>query len=92
MISSEQSLTGPVILGIGLGMMSATVPTWQAETSRTHKRGQHVIIVGMSVSVSTGPVSTLMLQIGTGVALSSWITFGFSHISGDMQWKWRVPA
>jgi MFS family permease len=43
-------LTRPVLLGIGLGMMSATLPTWQAETSRTHKRGHHVIIDGIAVS------------------------------------------
>ncbi|GFZ42295.1 hypothetical protein JCM24511_00009 [Saitozyma sp. JCM 24511] len=46
--SYGQLVIGRLTLGIGLGMMSATVPLWQAETSRTHKRGRHVITVGMS--------------------------------------------
>ncbi|GFZ48901.1 hypothetical protein JCM24511_06650 [Saitozyma sp. JCM 24511] len=73
-----QLIIGRLLLGIGLGMMSATLPTWQAETSRTHKRGHHVIIDGIA--------------IGSGIALASWINLGFSYISGDMQWKWRIPA
>jgi hypothetical protein len=36
--------------------------------------------------------TSLTGQIGSGIALASWINLGFSFISGDMQWKWRIPA
>lgn len=39
-----QLIVGRVITGIGNGMNTSTVPTWQAETSKSHRRGQMVMI------------------------------------------------
>ncbi|WRT67532.1 uncharacterized protein IL334_004504 [Kwoniella shivajii] len=76
--SFAQLIVSRLILGYGIGMASSTVPAWQTETSRTHKRGHHVIADGIT--------------IGFGIALASWATFGFSHVTGTSSWQWRVPA
>lgn len=66
-----------VVLGAGLGMMSSTVPVWQSETSKVHKRGHHVIVDGICIAA--------------GIAMSSWLTFGFSQIDTDSSYNWRLP-
>lgn len=58
-------------------MMSSTVPVWQSETSKVHKRGHHVIVDGICIAA--------------GIAMASWITFGFSQIDTDSSWNWRLP-
>lgn len=39
-----QMIPGRFITGFGNGMNTSTVPTWQAETSKSHRRGQMVMI------------------------------------------------
>lgn len=66
---------GRVILGIGVGQLSATVPVWQAECSSAKHRGQHVVVDGICMTM--------------GFMLCNWIDFGLSKASGSIQW--RVP-
>ncbi|OCF34420.1 hypothetical protein I317_03526 [Kwoniella heveanensis CBS 569] len=73
-----QLLVSRIVLGAGLGMMSSTVPVWQSETSKVHKRGHHVIVDGICIA--------------GGIAMASWLTFGFSKIDTDMSWQWRLPC
>jgi MFS family permease len=40
----SQLIPGRLITGFGNGMNTSTVPTWQAETSKSHRRGQMVMI------------------------------------------------
>ncbi|KAE8542032.1 hypothetical protein D1P53_001511 [Cryptococcus gattii VGV] len=75
---TAQLCVSRVIIGMGIGQMSATIPVWQAETSRVHKRGGHVILDGICVA--------------GGIAAASWITFGFSHSQTAMSYSWRIPA
>lgn len=51
-----------VITGVGNGMNTSTVPTWQSESSKAHDRGKMVMIEGMLI---TG-----------GITLSYWINYG----------------
>jgi hypothetical protein len=59
-------------------MMSSTVPVWQSETSKVHKRGHHVIVDGICIA--------------GGIAMASWLTFGFSKAETTSSWNWRLPA
>lgn len=48
--SLGQLIAGRVITGIGNGMNTSTVPTWQSETTKSHKRGQMVMIEGALIT------------------------------------------
>lgn len=54
------------ITGFGNGMNTSTVPTWQSETSKSHRRGQLVMIEGSLIVF--------------GVMISYWIDLGFSFL------------
>ncbi|KAL5462903.1 hypothetical protein PMIN07_004722 [Paraphaeosphaeria minitans] len=65
-----------MITGFGNGMNTSTVPTWQAETSKSHRRGQMVMIEGSLIVF--------------GVMLSYWIDLGFSFLEPSTI-SWRFP-
>ncbi|TKA45403.1 hypothetical protein B0A49_12910, partial [Cryomyces minteri] len=69
-------VAGRVITGFGNGMNTSTVPTWQSETSKSHRRGQLVMVEGALI---TG-----------GVCLSYWLDFGFSFLEPSSI-SWRFP-
>lgn len=69
-----QFIVGRVILGSGVGMLSATVPVWQSECSSSKNRGKHVVLDGMFISL--------------GYAMESWIDYGFFTIkTGSVTWR-----
>lgn len=68
-----QLIVGRVILGTGVGQLSATVPVWQSECSKPGSRGKHVIMDGVFMAV--------------GYFLESWINLGFYFTSGTTQWR-----
>lgn len=70
-----QFTLGRVILGIGVGQLSATVPVWQAECSSAKHRGQHVVVDGICMVL--------------GFVITNWIGYGLSKTTGETQW--RVP-
>ncbi|THW37489.1 general substrate transporter [Aureobasidium pullulans] len=69
-------IAGRVITGVGNGMNTSTVPSWQSECSKSHRRGQMVMIEGALI---TG-----------GVCMSYWIDFGFSFLEPSTV-SWRFP-
>ncbi|KAI9806713.1 MAG: hypothetical protein M1825_006170 [Sarcosagium campestre] len=69
-------IAGRVITGFGNGLNTSTVPTWQSETSKAHRRGQLVMIEGALI---TG-----------GICLSYWLDFGFSFLEPN-EISWRFP-
>ncbi|KAE8385353.1 general substrate transporter [Aspergillus alliaceus] len=79
--SLAQFTVGRVILGWGVGMLSATVPVWQSECSPADKRGRNVVLTGMFIAF--------------GFAMTQWINFGFYHMQ-DQSASWRgslaIPA
>ncbi|KAE8367027.1 general substrate transporter [Aspergillus caelatus] len=69
-------IIGRIVTGIGNGMNTSTVPTWQSESAKAHDRGKLVMIEGMLI---TG-----------GITLSYWINYGFSFIPNS-EVAWRFP-
>lgn len=65
-----------VILGIGNGMHTATIPVWQSECSPPHKRGMLIMIEGAMI---TG-----------GIAMAYWIDFGCFFLEPSSA-SWRLP-
>ncbi|KAL9133312.1 MAG: hypothetical protein Q9175_005506 [Cornicularia normoerica] len=74
--SLAQFMTGRLVTGFGNGLNTSTVPTWQSECSRSHRRGQLVMIEGAMI---TG-----------GVCFSYWLDFGFSFLDPSTI-AWRFP-
>ncbi|KAJ5652862.1 Sugar transporter STL1 [Penicillium longicatenatum] len=70
-----QFMFGRVITGIGNGMNTSTIPTYQAECSRTSNRGLLICIEGGIIAI--------------GTAIAYWIDFGASY--GPPGLTWRFP-
>ncbi|CAG7920839.1 unnamed protein product [Penicillium olsonii] len=62
-----------VILGLGTGVLLATIPLWQSEISPPNKRGAHVGMKG--------------IFSGLGCALSLFLEFGMSFTRGSVSWR-----
>ncbi|KAL1840049.1 hypothetical protein VTK73DRAFT_3859 [Phialemonium thermophilum] len=75
--SLPQLVVGRVVCGVGNGVNTSTVPVWQAECAKTHRRGPTVM-------------AELCIVVG-GVALSYWLDFGFSYLEPSSA-AWRVPV
>lgn len=75
--SYGQFIAGRVIAGFGNGFNTATVPAWQAECTKAHRRGTLLMI-------SAGAC------IAAGLSFSYWIDFAFSFIQSSSA-AWRVP-
>lgn len=71
-----QLCTGRTILGVGIGILNVSVPTWQSECSKPKNRGKHVALDGAFISL--------------GYLLTNWISFGF-YMGNHSQATWRVP-
>ena len=72
-----QFLAGRVIAGFGNGFNTATVPAWQAECTKAHRRGTMLMI-------SAGAC------IAAGLSFSYWIAFAMHWAEGTSA-AWRVP-
>lgn len=72
-----QFVIGRVILGWGVGGLSAIVPVWQSESSTTSKRGQHVVLDGVFI-------------LG-GYMLEAWVNLGFFEVKSNLALQWRIP-
>ncbi|PYH98708.1 sugar transporter [Aspergillus ellipticus CBS 707.79] len=79
--SLAQFVVGRVVLGFGVGMLSATVPVWQSECAPAAQRGRNVVLTGMFIAF--------------GFALTQWVNFGFYQIEYSAA-AWRgslaIPA
>lgn len=65
-----------VFTGLGVGIMTAVVPTWQAEVSQAHVRGAMITIEAANIIV--------------GFVLSNWVSFGASYAAGNFQWIFPI--
>lgn len=74
--SLGQLLAGRVLLGIGFGLISATVPVWQSECAPAKHRGALVVLEGVFVSA--------------GLALSQFINLGLYFASGSVSWRFPI--
>lgn len=55
-------IVGRIVTGIGNGINTSTVPTWQSETAKSHDRGKLIMIEGALI---TG-----------GITFSYWVNYG----------------
>lgn len=71
-----QFCVGRVVTGVGNGMNTSTIPTYQAECSRSSNRGLLICIEGSTVAI--------------GTLISYWIDFGASYGSPDLTWRFPI--
>jgi MFS family permease len=71
-----QFFFGRVITGIGNGMNTSTIPTYQAECSRTSNRGLLICIEGGIIAI--------------GTMIAYWIDFGASYGPPDLVWRFPI--
>ncbi len=74
--SLGQFIVARLVLGLGTGGYTATIPVWQSEISKASHRGAHVVTEG--------------IFIGAGICISLWIDFGFYFINSSSI-AWRLP-
>lgn len=73
--SLSQLIVGRLVLGLGMGSLSATVPVWQSESSPAKNRGALLALQGVFSSL--------------GLGVSQWIDLGLSFTTGSV--SWRLP-
>ncbi|TGZ79868.1 sugar porter family MFS transporter [Ascodesmis nigricans] len=71
-----QFIIGRIVTGVGNGANTASIPVWQAETSRSHNRGLLICI------------EAAMIAVGTVIAY--WLDFGFSYVDNSSQWRFPI--
>ncbi|KAL2868955.1 putative MFS monosaccharide transporter [Aspergillus lucknowensis] len=71
-----QFFIGRIITGIGNGMNTSTIPTYQAECSKTSNRGLLICIEGGVIAI--------------GTAIAYWIDFGAHYGPADLVWRFPI--
>ncbi|OQD75780.1 hypothetical protein PENDEC_c006G06917 [Penicillium decumbens] len=71
-----QFMVGRIVTGVGNGMNTSTIPTYQAECSRTSNRGLLICIEGGIIAI--------------GTAIAYWIDFGASYGPPDLVWRFPI--
>ncbi|CAN6656606.1 hexose transporter Hxt13p [Trichomonascus vanleenenianus] len=71
-----QLIIGRVVTGVGNGLITATVPSYQAECAKPEVRGKLVMVEGALITC--------------GIMISYWVDYGFSFIT-DSSISWRFP-
>ena len=74
--SFAQFIVARIVIGLGTGGISGTVPVWQSELSKSNNRGAHVATVGV-------------FQSAAG-AIGFWIDFAFYFVNNSSV-SWRFP-
>lgn len=73
--ATAQFIVGRCITGVGNGINTSTVPTYQAECSESHNRGKLICIEGGNVAI--------------GTLIAYWIDYGCTF--GPEAFVWRFP-
>ncbi|QPC73349.1 hypothetical protein HYE68_004101 [Fusarium pseudograminearum] len=73
--ATAQFIIGRAITGIGNGINTSTIPTYQAECSESHNRGKLICIEGGNVAI--------------GTLIAYWIDYGCTY--GPHAFVWRFP-
>lgn len=71
-----QFIIGRVITGVGNGINTSTIPTYQAECSKTTNRGLLICIEGGIIAF--------------GTLIAYWIDYGCSFGSADLSWRFPI--
>ena len=71
-----QFIIGRIITGVGNGINTSTIPTYQAECSKTTNRGLLICIEGGIIAF--------------GTLIAYWIDYGCSYGSDDLVWRFPI--
>ncbi|TPX17693.1 uncharacterized protein E0L32_012020 [Thyridium curvatum] len=71
-----QFIVGRVVMGVGNGINTSTIPTYQAECSKTSNRGLLICIEGGVIAF--------------GTVVSYWIDYGASYGPADLTWRFPI--
>ncbi|EXJ86467.1 hypothetical protein A1O3_03418 [Capronia epimyces CBS 606.96] len=74
--SLGQILAGRIIVGLGIGLYTGTVPMYVSETADADKRGRLVAVEGVFAL--------------SGLAIASWVNFGMYHTTGPVTWRFPI--
>ncbi|GAB7363377.1 hypothetical protein MBLNU230_g3656t1 [Neophaeotheca triangularis] len=69
-------VVGRIVGGIGNGMVTSTIPTWQSECARPHQRG---ILITLSGALISG-----------GIMIAYWVDYGFFFLEGEVRWRFPI--
>lgn len=67
---------GRIVGGVGNGMVTSTIPTWQSECARPEKRGFLILVSGALIS--------------GGIMISYWVVYGFYFLEGSVRWRFPL--
>lgn len=70
-------LVGRIVSGWAVGLLSMSVPVYQAECAHPRMRG---LIVGLAQQM-----------IGVGFIVSTWVGYGSAHMPDSSSFQWRFP-
>ncbi|KAF2142869.1 uncharacterized protein K452DRAFT_225811 [Aplosporella prunicola CBS 121167] len=71
-----QFIIGRTITGVGNGMNTSTIPTYQAECSKSNNRGLLICIEGGIIAF--------------GTMIAYWIDYGCSYGNQDLSWRFPI--
>lgn len=74
--ATVQFIIGRTITGVGNGINTSTIPTYQAECSRTTNRGLLICIEGGVIAF--------------GTLIAYWIDYGASYGPSDLTWRFPI--
>lgn len=74
--SLGQLIVGRLVLGLGFGAITATVPVWQSESSPAEHRGALVVLEGVFASA--------------GLSFSQWLDLGFFFANSSVSWRFPL--
>lgn len=69
-------LVARVITGVGNGLLTSTVPAYQSECAKPHRRGQLVLFEGSLITF--------------GIMVSYWVNVGFFFAKGSISWRFPI--
>ncbi|RMY34170.1 hypothetical protein D0864_16735, partial [Hortaea werneckii] len=73
-------IAGRIIGGIGNGMVTSTIPTWQSECAKPENRGRDIVTSGATIVF--------------GIMIAYWVDYGFYFIPSGRSYssvRWRFP-
>lgn len=69
-------LVARVVTGVGNGLLTSTVPAYQSECAKPHRRGQLVLWMGSLITF--------------GIMISYWVNLGCYFIDNDAAWRFPM--
>ncbi|WVQ84416.1 hypothetical protein IAT38_006568 [Cryptococcus sp. DSM 104549] len=75
-VSYAMMIVARIVTGVGNGLLTSTVPAYQSECSKPHRRGQLVLAEGSLITF--------------GIMISYWLDLGFYFTSGSISWRFPI--